>query len=212
MLESGRLRSKMALTAGLLAVATGIAACTPTPSRAQQTSGTPKPTQTDAAPSPVGPGISHLSVLPCQNYVDQDPPAADAEVILGAVALPTAPRAAALQTGPSGQTDPALRLFTKTGLVVKRGATIEIEVPERVRGRLAIGWRGAPSTPAWPVRITCPPVTGPPGWFSYVGGYWLPKPGCLPLIVRVGDREQVVHIGLGAPCPGQRRPEGPSIT
>lgn len=211
MRRSRRFRTEMAMVAGLLAALMGSVACTSTPPRVQQTSRPPSPT-TDTASSP-GPGISHLSVIRCQNYVDQHPPAAgDLEVILGAVALPTAPRFAALQTAPSGETDPALRLFAKTGLRVRRGATIEIEVPESARSQLAIGWGGAPSTPAWLVRITCPPAPGSSGWFSYVGGYWLPKPACLPLIVRVGHQEQVVHIGLGTPCPGQRPPEGPSFT
>lgn len=211
---SKRIRSETALIAGLLAALMGVAACTPnppTPPRVRQTSRPPSPTTIDT-PAPPGPGISQLSVIRCQNYVDQNPPPEAMGVIFGAVALPTKEGIPALQTAPTGETDPALRLFAKTGLRVRRGATVEIEVPKSARSQLAIGWGGAPSTPAWLVRLTCPPAPGPSGWFSYVGGYWLPKPACLPLIVRVGHQEQVVHIGLGTPCPGQRPPEGPSFT
>ena len=170
------------------------------------------PTSNDTVSPPPGAGISELSVLRCKNYIDRHPPAPDLEVIFGAVALPTTTTASALQTAPSGKSDPALRLFAKTGLVVKRGETIELEVPENVRSQLAIGWGGAPSTPTWLVRISCPRTAEQSGWFAYAGGYWLHKPACLPLIVRVGHRAQVVHLGLGTPCPGQRPPEGPSFT
>ncbi len=130
---------------------------------------------------------------------------------MGTVALPTAPRAAALQTAPSGDSNPAIRLFAKTGLVVKAGAKIELEVPKNARAQFAIGWGGAPSTPAWLVRIDCPGDAARSGWHAYVGGYWLPKPACVPIIVRVDGQEQLVHLGLGTPCSGQRPPEGPSF-
>jgi len=152
-----------------------------------------------------------LSVINCNDYINQDPPPPDMTVIGGIVALPAAPTYAALQTSLSGDAvDPAQRLFAKTGLSVKRGQPIEIEIPEADRSRLAIGWGGQTRTSAVGVRIDCPLEAGKDSWFSYVGGYWLPKPACLPLIVRAGTHEEIVHVGLGTPCPGQKGPQGPS--
>jgi hypothetical protein len=64
------------------------------------------------------------------------------------------------------------------------------------------GLAGPPRPPAPGGKSSC---------FSYVDGYWLPKPACQPLIVRIGTHQAIVHIGLGTPCPGQKGPQGPSV-
>lgn len=210
MVGAGRCPSAVNLGVGLL-VAAGLSACSTTTGPRAEPVGSPTATVTSTASSP-RPAIAGSSTVRCGSYIDRQAPAPDLEVVLGSVALPTAPKASALQTAPSGEPQPALRLYAKTGLAVRSGARIEIEVPAGMRNRLAIGWGGAPSTPSWLIRIRCPPVAGRPVWYAYAGGYWLPRTGCLSLIVRVNGREQRVHVGLGTPCPGQQPPQGPSST
>lgn len=212
MQHRSRLGPPSVLVSGAIAALLTVAACT---AGAPQPTSTISPTAsmatTSATPAPVS-GIAPLSVVPCDNYVDHDPPPSTMTVVGGMVALPAAPTHPALQTGPSGDTtDPGQRLFAKTGLIVKRGQLIAIEVPAADRSRLAIGWGGGPAVPARLVRLDCPPEPGQSSWYSYVGGYWLPKPACLPLIVRVGTHQEIVHVGLGTPCPGQKGPQGPSV-
>jgi len=149
-------------------------------------------------------------VLVCRNYIDQHPPPPEFEKVLDVVALPTSSKAAALQTGRTGDPDPAVRLFAKTGLVIKAGTKFELVVPDEAKDMVSIGWGGAPSTPSRRITVSCPARASSSGWQAYVGGYWAPRPACVPLIVRAGGKEQRVLIGLGTPCPGQLPPQGPS--
>jgi hypothetical protein len=148
------------------------------------------------------------SVLACGNFIDSNALAAPLQVVLGVVALPASPGYPALQTSLSGDGSGALRLFAKTGLVIRPGTTFELIVPARFADRLRIGW-GSPGTPSHRVVVSnCPNPGG--GWLAYAGGYWIDHPACVPIIVRAGGKQQEVHIGVGAPCPGQRPPQGPS--
>ena len=148
--------------------------------------------------------------LPCGGSIDDQPPPHDWQVVLGVVALPTSPKAAALQTGSTGEPAPALRLFAKTGLVIKAGVTFELVAPSLHDNRVAIGWGGSPSIPSRRVVVTTCADVGGTGWLAYPGGYWLDQVGCIPLTIRSGTEEQSVALGLGAPCAGQRPPQGPS--
>lgn len=143
------------------------------------------------------------SVLTCGSYIDTRPAPASFEIVLGVVALPISPSHPALQTSLTGDGNGPLRLFAKTGLIIRSRTAFELIVPNQVADHLRIGWGGAPSTPTDRVVIpNCAPAAGS-GWLAYVGGYWIDYPACVPLIVKVGAREQQVHIGLGTPCPGQ---------
>jgi hypothetical protein len=147
-------------------------------------------------------------VLDCGNYIGSQAPSAPFQVVLGVVALPASPRYAALQTSLSGYGNGALRLFAKTGLIVKPGTRFELIVPARLTTRLGIGW-GSPGTPSNRVVVSdCPSAGG--GWLGYAGGYWIDHPACVPIIVRAGSKQQRVDIGVGKACPGQRPPQGPS--
>lgn len=53
--------------------------------------------------------------------LDTQPPPADWTVMLGVVALPAAPRVPALETFRCGLRDPAARLFSKAGLIIRAG-------------------------------------------------------------------------------------------
>jgi hypothetical protein len=162
---------------------------------------------------PNGPATSSAppasgSALACANYIDANASAAPMQVVLGVVALPASPRYPALGTSLSGEGDKALRLFAKTGLVIKPGTTFELIVPAPFNHRLSIGW-GLPGTPSHRVAVNNCPNPGH-GWLAYAGGYWIDHPACVPIIVRAGGKQQTVHIGIGTPCPGQQPPPGPS--
>ncbi|HEV2257486.1 MAG TPA: hypothetical protein VGS06_30510 [Streptosporangiaceae bacterium] len=144
------------------------------------------------------------SVLLCSTGTAvSDAQVAPLHVVLGVVALPVSPGYPALQTSLANGPQ---RLFAKTGLVIRPGATFELIVPAPFTSRLSIGW----STPSHRVVVSDCASPGRGGWLAYVGGYWIDHPACVPIIVRAGNRQQQVRIGLGTPCPGQRPPQGPS--
>jgi hypothetical protein len=190
-----------------------LAACTG--GTAGPSAGTTSPATTPgyARTPPNGPSTSSAapaaeSELDCGDAIDGNAPVAPFQVVLGVVALPVSPGYPALQTSLSGDGNGPLRLFAKTGLVVRPGTTFELIVPAWSTSRLSIGW-GLPGTPSHRVVVSnCSNPGG--GWLAFAGGYWIDHPACVPLIVRAGGRPQQVHIGLGTACPGQRPPQGPS--
>jgi len=150
-------------------------------------------------------------MLACGNYIDTRAAVADFQIVLGVVALPTSPSHPALQTSLTGESNAPLRLFAKTGLVIKSRTSFELIVPNQIAHHFSIGWGGAPSIPTHRVVISnCAPAGNGSGWLAYVGGYWIDHPACVPLIVKVGARQKQVRIGLGRPCPGQQPPQGPT--
>jgi hypothetical protein len=161
-------------------------------------------TTTTVAPDPLEP-----VVLPCEQTIGtEDAPPDDCEAVLDAVALPTADRAPdALQTSATGEADPDARLFAKTGLLVRGGATFEILVPEDEPAGFSIGW-GSPAVRTRTLAGNCPGD----GWLAFAGGFWVAEVGCRPLVVRSEGQEATVEIGVGAPCAGQAPPPEPSDT
>jgi hypothetical protein len=131
------------------------------------------------------------------------------QVVLGVVALPVSPRYPALGTSLSGDGNGPLRLFAKTGLFFRPGTKFELIVPARFASRLRIGW-GAPGKPSRIAEVSNCANPGGGGWLAIPGGYWIDRPACVPIIVRVGGKQQQVYIGVGKACPGQRPPQGPS--
>ncbi len=156
------------------------------------------------APDPLEP-----VVLPCDQSIGTSPaPPAGFEVVLDAVALPTAAVSdTALQTSISGEPDAGGRLFAKTGLVVHAGTSFEIVVPEDARPGLSIGW-GSPPVRTIDLAGDCPGD----GWLAYAGGYWVDAVGCRALVVKTAGQEATVQIGIGAPCAGQSPPPAPTET
>ncbi len=131
------------------------------------------------------------------------------QVVLGVVALPTSPRYSALQTSRSGDGTGPMRLFAKTGLVIKTGTTFELIVAAGTANRASIGW-GASAAPRHRILVPSCPTAGGNGWLAYPGGYWIEHSACVSIIVKAAARQQQVHIGVGAPCPGQQPPQGPT--
>ena len=149
------------------------------------------------------------SALACGDYIDNNAQAAPLQVVLGVVALPVSPGYPALGTSLSGDGNGPLRLFAKTGLVIRPGTRFELIVPARFTSRLRIGW-GNPGTPSKRVLVDDCANTGGRRWLAYAGGYWIDHPACVSIIVSVGGNQQQVHIGIGTACPGQQPPQGPT--
>lgn len=200
----------------IIAAALLLGACSASPASNEKNVASPVssprqvPATSSGATTPVGSAEPASAMLKCADYIDAQPPPDDFQIVLGVVALPTSPRAAALGTSAgTREPDPSLRLFAKTGLVIRAETRFELIVPEQPTGHLAIGW-GPLSTPSRRVIVANCPDGRHTGWLAYPGGYWLSAPACISLIVRAGGKDQVVHIGLGTPCPGQQPPQGPS--
>ena len=188
-----------------------VAACTSGTTRSSNGKTGPAIASGNSSTRPYGPSTSSAtpaaeSVLNCGNYIDNNRQTAPLQVVLGVVALPISPGYPALQTALSGDGNGPLRLFAKHGLVVRPGSKFELIVPARFTNRLSIGW----DTPSHRVVVNNCSNPGGGGWLAYVGGYWIDHPACVPVIVRAGNRQQQVHIGVGTACPGQRPPQGPN--
>jgi hypothetical protein len=148
------------------------------------------------------------SALACGNYIDGNASVAPLQVVLGVVALPISPGYPALGTSLSGEGNGRLRLFAKTGPVIRPDTTFELIVPAECANRLSSG-PGLPGTPRRRVAgNNCSDPGG--GWLAYAGGFWIDRPACVPIIVGAGGKQQEVPIGVGTPCPGQQPPQGVS--
>jgi len=156
------------------------------------------------------PGAS-TATLDCADSIDAVPvPPESYEAIADVVALPTSSSAtSALQTRARDEVG-GLRLFAKTGLLVKAGAEATLVVPQDWRGRLAIGWDNKGE--AQPVAVfqvgPCDVRLGE--WLAFPGGFYVEDASCVPLLIRDGEDEHRVHVGVGAPCEGQEPPPIPS--
>jgi hypothetical protein len=123
--------------------------------------------------------------------------------VLGAVGLTTG---RALQVGSSGAADPTARWFAKDGLLVS-GRSFELVVPNAWRNRLSFSWGDGNTPRTQRLRVVgCKPVPPQERWLAFVGGYFVPKPACVPVIVKTARASRRVHIGVGAPCRGQAPP------
>jgi hypothetical protein len=152
-----------------------------------------------------------VTALECANGVSTDLRASDLQVVLGVVALPASPRAAALGTGRLGERGQP-RLFAKSALVVRAGDSFELLAAQAPPRSLAFSWSPHPETPT-PTRsldVSRCRSTYNSKWLAFVGGYYVNRASCATLIVRTATSQRRVKIGLGAPCPGQRPPQGPS--
>lgn len=196
-------RAALALTA--LAISFMLNACTssgrPAPGRSTPNTATLTLTQTGPASAPTPAATSALN---CADAIGAQAHPRPATTVLGVVDLPVSPETPALTTALTGNGNGPLRLFAKTALVIKPDARFELIVPAHFADRLSIGW-GNPGMPSHRVTVDeCGHQGG--AWLGYPGGYWIDHPACVPIIVRVGDQQRTVHIGLGTACPGQQPP------
>ena len=147
------------------------------------------------------PRLPKSDLVRCEDIIrDMAAPNPIQRVLLQHIALPPERFATRLHYSRYRQPFP---YFAKDGIGVRYAtAAVELVVPAAWRQRFAIGW-GSPARAASSVRI--PPCTGigypSDGWRAYAGGYWVRKPACVPLIVRVGSETTSIRLGIGVTCP-----------
>ena len=154
------------------------------------------------------------ATLPCSDQINASSgPTPPRTLVLGDVALSTsyALGAGLLRDEP----DARARYFAKDGLQIRAGTSFDLVVPPEWRGRLSLGW-GNPAQRTTHLKVrgcrwTSSPSQGsPPGaWLAFAGGYWVPRAACVTVLVRAGQRQRRVRIGIGIACPGQLPPPRP---
>lgn len=176
---------------GLVVIATVVAGC--------DASAAPQPTPTGSAP--VTATTPAAGAVPCDDVIGTVPvPTPDLTVIEDAVAVPAAARIPEpLQVSAHREAGIGALLFAKNGLVVRRGAEVRLRVLEPAVGRAWIGW-GSPGVPGSQAVVDGCEAPGP--WIAFAGGYWVRRPMCVPVGVRVaGGVEHRVDVAVGVPCP-----------
>ncbi|MET7304448.1 hypothetical protein [Embleya sp. NPDC005575] len=134
----------------------------------------------------------------CLHVIGEQPaPTSTTTVFLGDVALETGRR---LQTAKAGGTEYPHPLFAKSGLLVRDGAVVDIEVVPAPGNGTSIGW-GNGRLPARSVRVPgCTSGSTETSWMAFPGGYYVDRPGCVTLVVRSRGLQTKVHVPVGADC------------
>jgi hypothetical protein len=150
-------------------------------------------------PSPApAPAPATATATACSDSIGQvTAPPEDYHTIAGVAALPDD---AVIQTAPSGEQGPAVKLFAKWGLLVRTGETVEVAIGPGWASRARVGW-GNPAAPAASVRIKACAVGGAPKpWTAFAGGTWVAEPACVPAVIRDGNRIEQIRLPIGRPC------------
>jgi hypothetical protein len=146
--------------------------------------------------------LARATLVRCDTAIGAADTPEGRSVVLGRAALSTH---RALQANHSGSGIPVTRFFAKDGLLVRGSARFDLIVPAAWRKRLRIAWGGA--EPTTHLRVPgCRASTPGQQWLVFAGGYSVPRPACVPLIVKNAHAARTVHIGVGASCPGQGPP------
>jgi hypothetical protein len=156
-------------------------------------------------------GATSTSFLSCQDQINSlSAPPPRTTTMLGRVALTT--RYALGAVFLPNQPDPNARYWAKQGLDIRAGASFELVVPPEWRGRLSFGW-GLPARRTTDLLVSgchwmasleqSSPVRQ---WLGFAGGFWVRDPACVSVLVKAQHETRRVHIGIGAPCPGQSPP------
>ena len=126
-------------------------------------------------------------------------PSSGTRVVLGRIALP--PRRLPGSPNYAPTANKPLPYFAKWGVEVRSGRTpVDLVVPRRWRGRLALGWGDRGPQQASVVHLLgCRPVLGRQ-WLGYAGGFFLRAPACVAVDVRVGDKRRRIPLGIGVDC------------
>ncbi|MET7817341.1 hypothetical protein [Micromonospora zamorensis] len=175
---------------GLVCLAAALTACTPAGDSRQPSAPPPNGATTSTTPSggepPCTPSVTEISAPPAgYRLVGED------------VAVPSA---AVLSAEESGEADPAARLFAKWGLVVRADRVVDLRIAPGWEGRARVGW-GAATTPAATATVhACAPEGGQARWLAFVGGTWVARAGCVPVIVTSNGQDHRVDLGIGVAC------------
>jgi hypothetical protein len=129
-------------------------------------------------------------------------------VILGVVAIPT--DTSQLQPNPDPSV-PDYPLFLKTGLTFLSGTPFDLAIAPESTGMAKMSWSQLALTTHIHVPA-CVPYGAQTPWFVYPGGFWLRQPACIAINITVGDRQQIVHLPIGAPCADVSTPSSPPVT
>ena len=162
------------------AIAMLLAACTSGTGGSSTGKTSPVATSGHVSVRPTGPArlLPGESALACGDYIDNNAQAAPLQVVLGVVALPVSPGYPALGTSLSGDGNGPLRLFAKTGLVIRPGTRFELIVPARFTS--GSGSDGAslarPASGLWSMTAPTPAVPG--GWPTRAGTGSIIRPAC----------------------------------
>ena len=167
-----------------LALAAVLAACTASASF-------PIPGSRSVAPQP-----APRSADPCSLPTGNETEPTAGRIVLGIISI-----------GPGAILEPTVRVdqgwwryWQKHGIEVRAGSqAVTITVPKAWRTRTAITWGvdvGIVSTLRLP---GCPAAPGT--WNAYAGGLYLrSSSACVPLVFDVGNRSEVVWMGVGRRC------------
>ena len=161
----------------------------------------PRPSRiASAAPSPraLPPGTTSLN---CSDPIGivSSPPRPHSNT-LDVVGLDTT---STLQVSSRDGTDPH-RLFAKTGLLVHAGREATLTVPAEWARKVSIAWGNHAAE--WTTSLYIPACPEPPSgsgqWLAFPGGFSVDNAGCVPLEIRAGSKTTIVHVSVGAHCPG----------
>jgi hypothetical protein len=155
------------------------------------------------------PAVTASGTLNCRDPIGtEDRLPANSKAVGGAAALLTGvPGGRALGTARVSEALlPSHGYWSKTPLYVRTGKAAEIRVPHSERGRIAMTWGNTASDPLVEGTFSVGPCPGPVGWIVFPGGYYVRRPGCYTLLVRVHRTDAQVRVRIGAPCAGPRSP------
>ena len=188
-----RPRAARVFTASFALVVT--AACTPIVSPKMPRDSSPQ--SAVSTPSDQTPHAEGSGSIPCRTIDALASAPTNLVVVLDNVALPLR---RAIGANPATTLGPGAGLFSKQGLVVRAGVSVELLVPPEWQTRARIGWGNAAS-PGSVVAVPACPAQGTASWLVFAGGYWVDSPVCFPLLVRTAGREHLVRIGIAIECP-----------
>jgi hypothetical protein len=83
--------------------------------------------------------------------------------------------------------------FAKAGLLVRPGTASAITVANLDH---RIGWGSTDAAQ----RMDIPACDGGADWLVYAGGFLVPEPACLTLVVESGGDRSEIRIPIDAPC------------
>lgn len=142
-------------------------------------------------------GVAAHSVASCESVAMFEEPLAPTDsdrVVMDRIAVP-----AKHFRGPPVRlrTGSGLRYWAKAGLLVRPGtAPVDVIVPAAWRSRLATEW--GDSAAASVIRIRgCKSAER---WLVYTGGFYLRRPACVPLVIKVGTRKAHLRFAIGRDC------------
>lgn len=144
-----------------------------------------------AAPRPI--------VLTClQSIYPSGTPSRDERVVFEAVTLPRPTLRLHLEARAPGKWR-----FAKHGFRVRQGRTVTLTVPVAFRSQGLLGAAYVPGDVSSIIFEACP-ADHLGDWTAWAGGYAVPAPVCLPLVVRSEGRSTRVQISVGRYCASPR--------